>query len=216
MEQLKRIWLTLAAGCLLSGCMSPLQVAENTSDENKLALLALKNPDPLVRKAACSRTKDQAIVATAATTDPDPTVRLAAVKSLTGAMLKTRTNEMRLQDAPMPLIPDQRIMSRLALCDSDQEIRHAAITNVFDQTVLARIATEDRDLGARQAALKRLGDMKLLLRLANPTGDLHSIYNAPMLGAHNLLQVTPLNAPNLRSDVVPDMNTTCRSCAPLS
>ena len=60
----------------------------------------------------------------------------------------------------------QALLSKLALGDKKEDVRHAAVEGLTDQTILARVAVEEEDSKVRRVAVEKLTDQAALATVA--------------------------------------------------
>jgi hypothetical protein len=121
--------------------------AQVLPDQRLLSDLAREASDAEVRAMAVARLNDPAVVATFAEGDPSPRIRRAALgnRSLT----------------------DQTLFERAASGDPDPNVRHAAIDRITDQGRIAGLLKGEKDYSRRhQIVVHALTDQKVLADLA--------------------------------------------------
>jgi len=134
---------------IFAGCGASLQTVKNTTDQSKLAEIAMNSSDTKVRCAAVERLTTEELRAKIALNDADPEVRRIATGTLT----------------------DQKILTRIAIEDNDAKVRSAALWKITDQDLLAKIAVEAKSEGARKVAMMKLTDRKVLSKFSTENKD---------------------------------------------
>ena len=143
--------LALFAGCASEPSMNSVK---QTTDQSKLASIALQSKDGSIRSSAVERLANPSVLAKIALEDESRYVRQDAVEKLT----------------------DQSVLARIALEDESPYVRQVAAERLTDQSVLARVALDDRhSTNVRLVAIYKLRDQSVLTRIALDDG--HSASN---------------------------------------
>ncbi len=155
---------------MLVGCGQSVETVERTSDQTKLAAIALTAKDSHVRRAAVARLADQDALAKVAIRDTDSRVRTAAVARLAdqGLLAKVAMEGKRWdarRDA-VARLTDQGLLAKLAMEATNSGVRGRAVARLTDQGLLAKVAMEGKERDVRRAAVARLTDQGVLAKLA--------------------------------------------------
>lgn len=168
-----------------AGCEPDLKTVEKTTDQAKLAKIAMNAEYPGVREAAVEKLADQSLLAKVVweNSDESPRIRLLAVKKLTDqavlAKIAMKTEEWNVCLAAVEKISDQAVLTKIAEEDPGMKIRKAAAVKKerAEQARLKKASErmlvafcdgnmEGEDSGVRLAAVKKLTDQAALAKLA--------------------------------------------------
>jgi len=160
----------LMLGC--AGCRPTTQTVDRTTDQAKLARIALESTisEWRVSQAAARKLTDQSLLGTIALTAKDSRTRDIAVERITDqavlgkVLLESKAGEIR-KDAAAKLT-DPTLLARTAMNDTYCEVREVAARKITDQAVLSGIAERDVYWTVRQAAVSNLLDQVVLLKVA--------------------------------------------------
>jgi hypothetical protein len=171
-------------------------------DPEVLGRVALTDSEADIRKMAVARVADEAILAKVAMVDPENAIRILAVSRVTSeTLLEPLTHlaqpaEVR-RAAVGRIFDDQVTIIRVALNDTDSDIRDIAISRLTSQAALETIvrnSTDQKDrakaaglirektvltwlvrsgefAAVRRAAVERLTGVEVLARIAANDGD---------------------------------------------
>jgi hypothetical protein len=161
---------------ILVSCKPSVNTVQQTTDQTKLAKIAVEAKDTDVRKAALNKLTDQALLAKIAVEDEDADVCSAAVEKLTDqALLAKIAMEAKwstVLSAAMDKLTDQAMLAKITVEAEDWKMRKAALERVTDQALLAKIAVEAEDFNVRSDALEKVTDQALLAKIAVEAGSL--------------------------------------------
>ena len=150
------------------------KTVEKTSDQAKLAKIALEAGDGSVREKAVEKINDQALLAKFAL-GSDFAVHRVATEKLTDqtplAKIAVEDKNCFVRKAATKKLTDQAVLSKIALEDKDWLTRVAAVEKLADQSLLAKIAWQDSDSGVRRAAVDKLTDQSMLAKIAVKSED---------------------------------------------
>lgn len=151
-----------------------------SSDEEWLSIIALKNKDSNFRSIAVNKLTNQIILTKVANEDSDWFVRSRAISKITDQnilnAIALNINNCNREKA-IGMLTDQTILSIIAIEDKDESIRQKAVLNLTNQTILTKIALEDSSIYVKSAAASRVTDHSSLLKIAMISQDENVIKN---------------------------------------
>lgn len=164
------ILCVLMLGC--AGCRPTTQTVHRTSDQAKLAKIALESPlgEWRVSQAAARKLTDQSLLGTIALTAKDSRTRDIAAERITDqavlGKVALESKHADIRETATAKLTDPALLARIAANDTYCEVREAAALKITDQAVLAGIAGKDVYWTVRQAAVSNLLDQVVLLKVA--------------------------------------------------
>lgn len=179
---------------LITGCGPNLETVKYTTDQSKLAKIAMEARSDDVRRAATEKIVDKALLTemgmwikpelTRQVTDQNLLVKIAAEAKnndvrkaaelkLTNIRLADIVNESIKGDRPrerlraLDKLTDQNLLAKIAMNEYMYNyITLAAIKKLTDQSLLAKVAVESKKLEIRIAAIVNINDQKNLRQWA--------------------------------------------------
>ena len=170
-----RMYWALAVGAILCVLLFVLlwcrrdptvETVELTTDQTKLARIALEAEGWRVRRTAVRKLTDQAPLVRIAMEEKNEHVRCAAVEKLTDqallAKVAVEAKDWPVRRAAAMKLTDQALLAKIVVEDEDSRIRYLAVMKLTDRALLVKVAVEARESRVRHAAVRKLTDQALL------------------------------------------------------
>jgi hypothetical protein len=145
-----------------------LEALRELDDSSELALLAERDPDLKVRRAAVARVADPAVLGRLAASDADSEIRDRAADRLTAIASSAADSSEEIGEAvaAVAALADPKRLAAVARSEAPAAVRDRALERIADSRALGAIARHARVEATALAALARIQDSAELLDVA--------------------------------------------------